>query len=62
MKVETQYEVLETKQKDTCVPRGTIETIGFWSRTRLSECQHRRSSRSSVVVLPMADRPGRITL
>jgi hypothetical protein len=35
-----QYEVLGMKQKDTSVPRGTIETIGFWSRTRLSDCQH----------------------
>jgi hypothetical protein len=39
MKV-AQYEVLGMKQKDTSVPRGTIETIGFWSRTRLSDCQH----------------------
>jgi len=35
-----QYEVLGMKQKDTSVPRGTIETIGFWSRTRLNYCQH----------------------
>jgi len=39
MKV-AQYEVLGTKQKDTSVPRGTIETIGFRSCTRLSDCQH----------------------
>jgi hypothetical protein len=37
-----QYEVLGMKQKDTSVPSasGTIETFGFWSRTRLSDCQH----------------------
>jgi hypothetical protein len=35
-----QYEVLGMKQKDTSVPKGTIETLGFWSRTRLSDCQH----------------------
>ena len=30
------------KQKDKSVPSasGTIETLGFWSRTRLSDCQH----------------------
>src|SRR6266404_8869528 len=27
-------------QKDTSVPSGTIETLGSWSRTRLSDCQH----------------------
>src|SRR6266446_5968299 len=27
-------------QKDTSVPRGTIETFGFESRMRLSDCQH----------------------
>jgi hypothetical protein len=27
-------------QKDTSVPRGTIETFGFWSRTPLNDCQH----------------------
>jgi len=24
--------------KGTSVPQGTIETLGFWSRTRLSDC------------------------
>jgi hypothetical protein len=27
-------------QKDTSVPQGTIETLGFWFRTPLSDCQH----------------------
>jgi hypothetical protein len=27
-------------QKDASVPRGTIETFGFWSRMPLSDCQH----------------------
>jgi hypothetical protein len=40
VKVEAQYEVLGMKQKGMSVPQGTIETFGFWSRTRLGDCQH----------------------
>jgi hypothetical protein len=36
-----QYEVLGMKQKGMSVPQGTIETFGFWSPTRLGDCQHR---------------------
>ena len=39
MKV-AQYEVLGLKQKGVSVPQGTIETFGFWSRTRLGDCWH----------------------
>ena len=39
MKV-AQYEVLGMKQKEMSVPQGTIETFGFWPRTRLGDCQH----------------------
>ena len=39
MKV-AQYEVLGMKQKEMSVPQGTIETFGFWSPTRLGDCQH----------------------
>ena len=39
MKV-AQYEVLGMKQKEMSVPQGTIETFGFWSRTRLGDGQH----------------------
>ena len=39
MKV-AQYEVLGMKQKGMSVPQGTIETFGFWSPTRLGDCQH----------------------
>jgi hypothetical protein len=35
-----QYEVLGIKQKGMSVPQGTIETFGFWSPTRLCDCQH----------------------
>ncbi len=35
-----QYEVLGMKQKEMSVPQGTIETFGFWSRTRLGDCRH----------------------
>ena len=37
-----QYEVLGMKQKGMSVPQaqGTIETFGFWSPTRLGDCQH----------------------
>ena len=33
---EAQYEVLGMNQKDKSVPSGTIETLGFWFRTRPS--------------------------
>jgi hypothetical protein len=36
----SQYEVLGIKQKGMSVPQGTIETFGFWSPTRLCDCQH----------------------
>jgi hypothetical protein len=37
-----QYEVLGNDAKDPSVPQaqGTIETLGFWSRTPLSDCHH----------------------
>jgi hypothetical protein len=37
-----QYEVLGNEAKDGAVPLalGTIEMLGFWSSTRLSNCQH----------------------
>jgi hypothetical protein len=35
-----QYEVLGNEAKNRSVPSGTIETVGFWSRARLSDCQH----------------------
>jgi hypothetical protein len=35
-----QYEVLEMMQKDRSVPVGTIESLGVWSRTPLSDCRH----------------------
>jgi hypothetical protein len=28
-------------QKDRSVPVGTIESLGVWSRTPLSDCLHR---------------------
>ena len=64
MKV-AQYEVLGNEAKNRSVPAaaGTIETVGFWSLARGSAIASiRRSSRSSFVVLTMADRPGRIAL
>ena len=39
MKV-AQYEVLGNEAKNRSVPLGTIEMLGFWSRPRLSDCQH----------------------
>jgi hypothetical protein len=38
--IEAQYEVLGMKQKEISVPQGTIEIFGFWSPTRLGDCQH----------------------
>jgi hypothetical protein len=35
-----QYEVLGNEAKSHVRPAGTIETLGFWFRTRLSDCQH----------------------
>jgi hypothetical protein len=35
-----QYEVLGNEVKRQVRPVGTIETLGFWFRTRLSDCQH----------------------
>jgi len=35
-----QYEVLGNEEKSRSVPSGTIEMLGFWSCTRLSDCQH----------------------
>jgi hypothetical protein len=35
-----QYEVLGNEGKNRSVPSGTIEMLGFWFRTRLSDCQH----------------------
>jgi len=35
-----QYEVLGTEAKRQVRPVGTIEALGLWSRTRLSDCQH----------------------
>jgi len=32
--------VLGNEAKNRSVPSGTIETLGFWSCTRLSDCQH----------------------
>jgi hypothetical protein len=34
------YEVLGNEAKNRSVPRGTIEMLGFWSCTRLSDRQH----------------------
>ena len=34
------YEVLRNEAKRDVVPQGTKETLGFWFRTRLSDCQH----------------------
>jgi hypothetical protein len=51
MKV-AQYEVLGMMKKDTSVPLGTIETLGFWSRIPLSDCQPSlfRSANAHLVV------------
>jgi hypothetical protein len=38
--VKAQYEVLGNAAKRHVRPVGTIETLGFWSRTPLSDCQH----------------------
>jgi hypothetical protein len=35
-----QYEVLGNEAKSHVRTAGTIETLGFWFRTRLSDCQH----------------------
>jgi hypothetical protein len=35
-----QYEVLGNEVKRQVRPAGTIETLGFWFRARLSDCQH----------------------
>jgi hypothetical protein len=40
MKVESAAADWEMMQKDTSVPRGTIETFGLESRMRLSDSQH----------------------
>jgi hypothetical protein len=50
MKV-AQYEVLGMKQKDTSVPRGTIETNGFGP-----------ARGSAIVSIRRSSRPGRIAL
>jgi hypothetical protein len=48
-------------QKDTCVPAGTIEKpLAFGLARRSAIANFGRSSRSSFVVLTMADKPGRI--
>jgi hypothetical protein len=39
-KVEAQYEVLGNEAKNRSVPLGTIEKLGFWCCTWLSDCQH----------------------
>jgi hypothetical protein len=39
--IVAQYEVLGNEaKKDTSVSEGTIETLSFWFRTRLSDCHH----------------------
>jgi len=35
-----QFEVLGNEAKGKSVPQGTIETLGFWSRTWFSDYQH----------------------
>jgi len=38
--IVAQHEVLGNEaKKDTFVPEGTLETLSFWSRTRLSDYQ-----------------------
>jgi hypothetical protein len=39
-KLQAQHEVLGNDAQDTSVPAGTIETLGFWFRMRLNDCQH----------------------
>jgi hypothetical protein len=59
--IVAQYEVLGNSAKDTSVPPETIEV--YWLPGPLvcgfTSVSNRRSSRSSFVILTMADRPGR---
>jgi hypothetical protein len=59
MKV-AQHEVLGNGAKEMSVPLGTIERLATGlSHAAQTQVSGRRSSRSSFVILTVADRPGR---